>query len=218
MLVEQILDSGNVLRCSVAELLLLAGDSALEERLLMEASVRSLWRDAVRAFPRTQRRQHVIDRVRTEEVAWQPFPGLKILLGNARVLGERYPDKPQRRYRANIMFRGVKFYESPRRGLLKVTNRGSSPSIPKGDLYFERLNFNDSVRVRCSCPDFRWRFNWECEEQQPSALLGPKAPPYTPPNPARYRGPANPSGLPGICKHVMNFALVLHRAGAVNLR
>lgn len=217
-IIETLTESEPTLRLTIAELLAVSlpdEDIAALTESLTEASVLDLWKGAVRAFPRTQRRQHVIDRVRTETVKWQPFTKLKIILASSKVLGERHPGQRQRRYRTNIMFRDVKFSETAEKGMLKITSRGRTPTTPRGDVFFEKLSFNDSVRVRCSCPDFRWRFNWECDGESPSALFGPKAPAYTPPNPERYRGPANPSGLAGICKHAMNMGIALHKAGAI---
>lgn len=219
-IIESVLDAEPTLELTIAELLAASlPDDDVQQIMeaLVEASVRSLWKGAVRAFPQTRRRQNVIDRVRTETVKWQPFPKLRTVLASAKVLGESYPDKRQKRYRTNLMFRNVEFSESPKKGFLRITSRGSSPRVPKGNVYFEKLSFNDSVRVRCNCPDFRWRFNWECESESPSALFGPKAPPYTPPNPEKYRGPANPSGLAGICKHLMQSGLALHKSGAVKM-
>lgn len=182
---------------------------------LTEASIASLWGSAQKAFPRTQRRQHVINRVRTESVKWQGFPGLKVLLASSRVLGEQYPGKTRNLYRTYLMFRDVTFSESAKPGYFRIDSRGV-PHAPK-NLYFEALAFGQGIRLRCNCPDFQYRFNWECEAQSPSALFGPKAPPYTPPNPERYRGPANPSGLPGLCKHGMNMALALHKANVIKM-
>jgi len=220
-LIESLAESPTTLRLTIAELLALSlpySEQKLVESALMEASIRQLWAKAIRAFPKTKRRQHVIDRVRTETVKWQPFPKLRIILASSKVLGEKHPNLRQKRYRTNLMFRNVVFSETAKRGLLKIKSRGKTPSRPGGNLFFEKLSFNDSVRVRCNCPDFRWRFNWECESESPSALFGPKAPPYTPPHPERYRGPANPSGLAGICKHVMATGLALHKAGAIKIR
>lgn len=219
-IIDTISEASPSLELTIAELLAITlpdEDFQALDEALTEASIRDLWRGAVRAFPRTQRRQHVIDRVRTETVKWQPFPKLKIVLASAKVLGESYPDKRQKRYRTNLMFRNVTFSESPKKGYLRITSRGSSPRTPRGQVYFEKLSFNDSVRVRCSCPDFRWRFNWECESESPSALFGPKAPAYNPPNPSRYRGPANPSGLAGVCKHLMASGLALHKSGVIRM-
>lgn len=222
MFLEAILDAP-ALRLTIAELLAasLPDEELNEVETLIEASVRSLWGSAVKAFPKTRRRQHVIDRVKTETVKWQAFPGLKIVLASARVLGERYTGKyprEQRRYRTNLMFREAVISQTPKKGMLKITAAGSSPTVPRGAIYFEKLSFDDSVRVRCNCPDFQYRFNWECDQQTPSALFGPKAPPYVPKNPERYRGPINPSGLPGICKHAMNMGLALYKAGVVKMK
>lgn len=217
----EVLDAEPTLRLTVAELLAASlpdDELMIVERQLIEASVRSLWAGATRAFPQTRRRQHVINRVQTREVKWQPFPRLKTLLASSRVIGEQYSGQRRKLYRTNIMFREVVFSAEPRKGMLKITTRGSSPRAPRGGVFFEKLSFDDSVRVRCNCPDFRYRFSWENEAQSPSALFGPKAPAYTPPNPENYRGPANPSGLSGLCKHAMNLGLALHKAGAVNLR
>lgn len=225
VIVEAVLEESPAVTMTVAELigasLYEAFPEEFSELLLTEASVQDLWGSAVKAFPKTQRRQKVIDRVKTETVQWQPFPKLKIILAAAKILGEKYSDgrRPsQRRYRTHIMFRNTKFHESPVKGSLKVTNRSKTPTMPRGEIYFEKPTFNQSVRVRCNCPDFQYRFNWECDSQSPSALLGPKAPPYTPKDPANYRGPANPSGLPGICKHIMNTGIALYKSGAILMR
>lgn len=220
MITEVVLPSP-VVRMTIAELLALSlpdEDLLIVEDQLTEASIRDLWAKAQRAFPRTRRRQHVINRVQTREVKWQPFPKLRTLLASSRVIGEQYPGKKRKLYRTNLMFRNVDFATEGQKGMLKITVRGSTPRVPRGEVFFEKLSFNDSVRVRCNCPDFRWRFNWECDSETPSALFGPRAPAYTPPNPEKYRGPANPSGLPGICKHIMNMGLSLHKSGAVKLR
>lgn len=180
----------------------------LDESLLEERSVRDLWRTAIKAFPNTRKRQKVIDRVKVEGFRWTPFLGVRTLLLSSRVLGEAYVKKPRKTYESMILFKNVEFSRQPAAGLLKL--KEESPPV-----WFKKLTMGQDIRLRCSCPDFRWRFSWE--DLEVKALYGPKAPPYTPPNPERYRGPANPSGLPGLCKHTMATALTLIKAGAASL-
>ena len=67
--------------------------------------------------------------------------------------------------------------------------------------YMKPVSSNDKkIKVRCDCHDFRWRFAYYDNKNQ--ALYGAAPPPYSP-VPGSTRGPVNPRGLPGVCKHIM---------------
>lgn len=55
------------------------------------------------------------------------------------------------------------------------------------------------IRVRCTCPDFYWRFAFYNYEQ--GCLYGLRPPPYSR---KTHRPSLNPRRLPGMCKHLMN--------------
>ena len=62
------------------------------------------------------------------------------------------------------------------------------------------------MRVRCNCPDFQFRFAWEDRGKQ--ALYGgpPKSYVRKTPDPPIGRPYVNPEQIPGICKHLYDFA------------
>jgi hypothetical protein len=77
------------------------------------------------------------------------------------------------------------------------------------DYSFNRLSLeNTDVLVRCQCKDFRYRFSFY--NHLDNSLHGRK--------PKKYESkgvgpPANPSELPGLCKHLMKMSRVLEQAG-----
>jgi hypothetical protein len=66
------------------------------------------------------------------------------------------------------------------------------------------------VKVRCDCPDFRWRFAWYNDKQK--ALYGVRPPPY---KRKTDRPPVNPRQLPGMCKHLFSMVKILGSRGVV---
>jgi hypothetical protein len=66
------------------------------------------------------------------------------------------------------------------------------------------------VKVRCDCPDFRWRFAYYNDLKQ--ALYGLRPPPY---KRKTNRPPVNPRHLPGMCKHLFNVVKILSSRGVI---
>ena len=73
------------------------------------------------------------------------------------------------------------------------------------------LSLNTTVKVRCSCPDFTWRFGPYNYEHR--ALLGKKYPLYTK---KTNRPPVNPDHIPGLCKHLMSVVQSISAIGEEN--
>lgn len=160
---------------------------------LNESSIADLYDSAVRAFPYTTKRQHAVDPIIIEELRWTPFLGVKTLFIRAEVRNET------RHYRPVILFKNVNYH-----------GEGVRITASDGLQYtFAPLSReNNQVLVRCNCPDFKYRFSYY--NHLDHSLNGPK--------PTKYESkgigpPANPSELPGICKHLLKTVIGLRDAG-----
>jgi len=123
---------------------------------------------------------------------YTPFIGMKTLFikGHAR--------NEDRHYDTIILFKNVDY-----------TNEQVKIKASDNKLYqFGKLSLESTdVLVRCSCPDFKWRFNYY--DHLDRSLYGTKR--------SKYEGStgiaANPKQLPGMCKHLMATTKLLHESG-----
>lgn len=156
-----------------------------------ESSLDDLFSSSIRAFPNTTMRQHAVDPIVIETIRWTPFVGMKTLFikGHAR--------NEDRHYDTIILFKGVDY-----------TNEQVKIKASDGNFYkFAKLSLeNTDVLVRCSCPDFKWRFNYY--DHLDKSLYGVKR--------SKHEGvsgiAANPKQMPGMCKHLMATTRVLSAA------
>jgi hypothetical protein len=160
--------------------------------LFLESSIEDLYASAVRAFPRTTKRQHAVDPVLIEELRWTPFLGVKTLFIKAEARNE------DRHYTPMFLFKNVNY---DGREVKIVASDGLEYSFDKLSLE------NTDVLLRCNCPDFMWRFNYYNWEDR--SLYGNKRGKYE----SQGGPPANPLQLPGMCKHLMKAATALRHAG-----
>jgi hypothetical protein len=165
--------------------------------MLLESSLPQLYDSAVKAFPYTTKRQYATDPVKLVRFHWTPFLGLNTLFIRGLAQNEN------REYDCIILFKKVNYkIQEGARNAIKVIDSTGTPFI------MQKLSENQDVLVRCSCPDFRWRFNYY--DHLDHSLYGRKAAAY---RSKGQRGPANPMELPGICKHVMKMTTALADAG-----
>jgi hypothetical protein len=161
-------------------------------RHLTEASLGDLHDSAVRAFPRTTKRQHAVGPVVIEELRWTPFLGMKTLFVRAAARNE------DRQYSPMVLFKKVDYAGT---GVRLVASDG---------LLYQftplALEGTDTL-LRCDCPDFAWRFNYY--NHLDGSLYGSKRKKYE----SRGGPPANPMQLPGMCKHLMKTVSALQEAG-----
>jgi hypothetical protein len=165
--------------------------------IVLESSLNDLYRGAVRAFPETTKRQHATDTIKLSDFRWTPFLGLRTLYVRGLAQNEG------REYNSAVVFKGVKYHPSDdARGLVALAAEGKRFLLEP--LSLER----NQVLVRCSCPDFHWRF--QHFDYVDHSLQGPNRKPYE----AKYRpGSANPMEQAGICKHVMAMMRDLRNSG-----
>ena len=142
-----------------------------------------------RTFPSTPNRQNssITPTVRTIE--YTPHTGSNMLEVNAQVSGNS-----QTTYNVKLMFNNVNFESTDSSSNVTfITSSGSEQSI-------DPININNStVKVSCTCMDFRFRFaTWNFAD---NSLVGAKPPLYV--RKTQNRPPVNPTKTPGVCKHII---------------
>jgi hypothetical protein len=163
----------------------------------LESSLMDLYNSAVGAFPRTGMRQHSTHTVRVEHVDWVPFKGVRTLFVKGLCRNEG------RKNECIVLFKGVDYREGESRGSVPI--RSSDGRVVHVGALSESAT---DVLVRCSCPDFRWRFaHWNNTDR---SLYGRGPGRYE----ARLRpGSSNPDEMEGMCKHLMKMAKILRESG-----
>lgn len=163
--------------------------------LWLETSLNTLYTGSIKAFPSTSRRQNSTDTVRVEHVDWVPFEGVRTLFVKAMVNNEG------RKNESIALFKNVNYSERQKRGFVPLASSGGKT------VFVERISASkNDVLVRCSCGDFHWRFNYY--NGLDGSLFGRKRTKYE----GRGLWEANPSKSPGMCKHLMKMAKILHEA------
>lgn len=150
-----------------------------------------LYKGSLRAFPRTTKRQNSTDTVRVEHLEWVPFEGVKTLFVKATVNNEG------RKNESIMLFKDVKYREREKGSVTLMSSSGKK-------VFLEQLSAkNNDVLVRCTCEDFRWRFNYY--NSLDKSLFGRKRSKYD----GRGLRKANPMEEAGLCKHLMKLAKIL---------
>ena len=158
----------------------------------IESSAEDLYKSTVEAFPHTTKRQHATQSIVINNLRWIPFVGMKTLFIKGTVRNE------DRQYGPVLLIKDVDYTGNE----LKIT---ASDGL---EYQMNKLSLeNSEVLVRCSCPDFSWRFNYY--NHLDSSLYGKKRKKYE-----HKGGPAaNPKQLPGLCKHLIKLISSVHDAG-----
>ena len=101
-------------------------------------------------------------------------------------------------YKPMILFKNVKYHESRSRNYTEIVASNNGRNY-----FFERLNDQNDILVRCNCMDFKYRFKYE--DHLKRCLYGHKGAPYI----GQGLWEANPYHLPGMCKHIIKLARIL---------
>lgn len=155
--------------------------------IIKETSIKDLYLDTVKAFPKTKLRQYATDTIKIESLKWVPFLGMKTLFIKALAKNE------SRKYEPIILFKNVKYKESEGRGVVKIRMSNGK------DYFVEQIDSNkNDVLLNCQCKDFYWRFKHY--NKLDKSLYGRDRTPYK----AFFRpNTANPSESAGMCKHLI---------------
>lgn len=163
--------------------------------LWQESTLLGLYKNSIKAFPGTTKRQNSTDTVRIEHLEWIPFEGIRTLFVKSTANNEG------RKNESIMLFKDVKYHLKQQKGSIPIS--ASNGKIVHIDRISESKN---DVLVRCTCGDFFWRFNYYNSTDK--SLFGRKR--------GKYDGQdlweANPQKLPGLCKHLMKMAKILEEA------
>jgi hypothetical protein len=164
----------------------------------LESTLLDLHQSAVAAFPKTGLRQHAIDTIKIVQMEWVPFLGTKTLFVKGLAQNTHHGTE----YSPMIQFKNVKYHDARDvGGLVEIVASDNKPYL------LEKLDAaGNDCRIRCSCGDFGYRFNYY--DHVDKSLYGRKR--------KKYEGQglwkANPLELPGMCKHLMVLAKALQHA------
>lgn len=163
---------------------------------LIETSLSDLYKNTVKAFPKTTKRQFSTDTVRVERLEWVPFLGLKTLFIKGLIKNEG------KKYDCLMLFKNVIYKESEGKKIIKI-----KMSTGKEHFVEQIESDKNDVLVRCNCSDFYWRFVHY--NKLDKSLYGR--------NRAKYEAlerpnTANPLEMAGMCKHLIKMAKIIKEA------
>lgn len=121
------------------------------------------------------------------------------------IYGEALPLTGDKLYKLIIVFDGITSSDIPDKTHKLIYRPEHNPPI-----YLSKPNMHTNVRVRCSCPDYY--FSFEYYNKQKKALIGPHKD-YV--RKTTWYPPRNPQHLPGMCKHTLVMLNKLIKSGLV---
>jgi hypothetical protein len=152
------------------------------------SSVPDLQHNIETTYPHTRLRQHATNEVGITSIKFLPFAGMNMLQVQSTTSTDGRP------YKQTIQLMKVSFSD---------TDSPDVTTITAGDgtkFYLRPLDLSrHTVRVRCSCLDFYFRFaTWNHGDQ---SIAGPAPKPYV--RKTVNMPEVNPDHTPGICKHLL---------------
>lgn len=155
---------------------------------LNESTLLDLYQSTVDAFPKTTKRQHSIDMIKIIEMSYTPYIGMRTLF----VKGMAKNIDNQKEYDSIILFKDVKYSNRKKENIAELIASDNQKYL------IERIDPSvNEVLVRCSCPDFYWRFNYY--NSLDKSLYGRKRKKYE----SKTARIANINEAEGMCKHLI---------------
>jgi hypothetical protein len=172
----------------------------LETEIVTEqSSYADLERNIQNFTPVTTKRQHATDPVRITQIFYLPFLGTKNLNVEALAASDGT------NYTPKLIFNQVVFEDEDTPNNITFTGKDGN------EYNMQPINLaQNTVRVRCDCLDFYWRF--AAFNAKDKSLIGTAPKPY---QRVSNRGPVNPQQVPGVCKHLIQTVKALKEAGMV---
>ena len=164
--------------------------------LFLEVSLQALHEKTLKEFPtRLEKAVNIADDIITESIVFHYNPTSRTLLALVRVIGS--DPSP---YITTMLFDKIK--EDDIEGVPIISG--------KKDFNIEKINDTNNCKVRCTCKDFMWTFNYYNKKEK--SLRGSVREPYTK---KTSRPPRNPGETPGLCKHLLALYIKLEHIGLV---
>ena len=155
-------------------------------------------------------RQHATQPVQIAQMEYVAAPKSGVL--TIKAVARNFVSR--KKYDTRITFNDVKYTKHT-----KIDGQGLHPKEQLDLMYFTAVDGEryavrplylrtHTVKVACSCLDFRWRFaNYNANH---GALDGDPPPPYVR---KTNRPPVNPQQVPGCCKHILKTVEALMHTG-----
>lgn len=161
-----------------------------------DATYPQLYTNIQRGFPDTKKRQHVANQVNVVKIQYVPIEGNKVLQVNATTVSNGNRHTPAAQF-TNVQYQQEETSDA-------VTFKGTD----NADHTIKQIDLSSTnVKVRCTCLDFHFRFSWQ--NYSDNSLVGNPPPIYR--RKTTTRPPANPTEVPGLCKHLVRLFDVLKR-------
>lgn len=173
------------------------------QELFEYSTIPDLERDIQTGFPGTTKRQHSTNTIQVVQLNIIPYVGTKSLYFKGLC---RNTDGGKK-YDTQVFFGGgVEYQQEQSDGTVPFTATNGK------EYHVVPLTLTGhNVRVRCSCPDFHYRFAHL--DDADDSLWGPAPPQYQ--RKTEDRPSVNPNGVTGICKHIIKTVDALRQAGFV---
>lgn len=155
-----------------------------------ESTVKELYDTTVKAFPKTLKRQHLVDLIDITELRWTPYVGMKTLY----IKGVAHSEESLKDYDTIFVIKNINYNTNNLSKDKIVEIKSSDGRI----VLFEKFNEEKDVLVRCNCQDFFWRWNYT--DHLDKSLQGRVRRKY---EAIHNPGSSNPLELPGLCKHLI---------------
>jgi hypothetical protein len=150
-------------------------------------------------LPSSVKRQYAVDPIQITQLKLIPY------INSNTLQVEAVASSAGKKYDPVILFSGVVFEDTDEGD--NITFVGSD----NDEYHISPIRLaENTVKVSCTCLDFRWRFAlWNNKD---GSLLGPPPGPY---KKKTNRPPVNPKRVPGVCKHLMKTVIALKQSGIV---
>jgi len=167
--------------------------------LFEQSTYNDLERNVLNFTPVSTKRQNAVDPVRIVSLEMLPFIGTK----NLNV--EAVASSDGTNYSPKLIFNNVEFEEED------LPDNVTFKAKDGNDYHAKPIDLSrHTLRVRCDCLDFYWRFaSFNAKDK---SLIGAPPRPY---QRVSNRGPVNPQEVPGVCKHLIAAVKALKHSGIV---
>lgn len=152
------------------------------------------------AWPNTTKRQNATNEVVINNIQYIPYIGTKFLHVKSTSQSNGHA------YHQAMQFMKVVFEpEDTEENVTDIATDGTEFHCQPIELA------NHNCKVRCSCLDFYYRFAFH--NSGDNSIVGRAPPLYH--RKTTNRPPANPSAVPGLCKHLLKLVEILQGSGLV---
>lgn len=135
-----------------------------------------------------------------------PIPNIKVepMVGMKSIMFQTMMMGGTSEYSLVVVFNDVQWAMDNRPGYRLLNYKGENYYYLPPDLN------NNPIKIKCSCPDFRYTFSYQDEKAK--SMVG-QTPIYH--RKTTTRPPRNPDDVTGVCKHLWSFITALKHSGYV---